>query len=339
MVKHTQAWTCNCPDHVHRGVLCKHIHAVQFWTKARNTLDDDVMDLGEEITDRMSCPHCKSEDIIKSGVRKTKKGNRHRYLCKSCNKRFVDAPMMREKANPKVIALTMDLYFKGLSLRDIEGTINQFYGLNVDHSTIGRWIKKFTEKMNTYVKKQQIKKVSKQWKMDEQVIKAEGECCWAWNILDPETKYLLGSNLSEWRTADIAVDTLKKATEWTGVRPEQIVTDKLAAYVGAIRKAYPIEQTGDKKVRHIRYKGIRNKEVHNNDLERYHGTFREFDKVRRGFFKHRTGKENVDGFRTYYNYIREHSELGTTPAEAAGIDLNLGENKMLGLMMASLNPI
>jgi transposase InsO family protein len=41
----------------------------------------------------------------------------------------------------------------------------------------------------------------------------------------------------------------------------------------------------------------------------------------------------LDGFNDYYNYIREHQALeGQTPAQKAGISLNLGQNKWLGLL-------
>jgi len=44
-----------------------------------------------------------------------------------------------------------------------------------------------------------------------------------------------------------------------------------------------------------------------------------------------------ENMRIYYNFIREHSALdGLTPAEMAGINLNLGRNKWMGLIEQSL---
>jgi hypothetical protein len=47
----------------------------------------------------------------------------------------------------------------------------------------------------------------------------------------------------------------------------------------------------------------------------------------------------LDGQRVYYNHIRPHQGLnGKTPAQAAGLELNLGENKWESLIKkASLN--
>jgi len=46
-----------------------------------------------------------------------------------------------------------------------------------------------------------------------------------------------------------------------------------------------------------------------------------------------TAQTIIDGFRIYYNFIRPHMALnGKTPAEASGLDLNLGENKWISLI-------
>ncbi len=44
-------------------------------------------------------------------------------------------------------------------------------------------------------------------------------------------------------------------------------------------------------------------------------------------------QELVDAMRIHYNFIRPHQAIGNqTPAEAAGINLQLGENKVENLM-------
>ena len=57
----------------------------------------------------------------------------------------------------------------------------------------------------------------------------------------------------------------------------------------------------------------------------------------RGFKAKHTAKTLSEGFRTYYNFIREHSTLGKTPSEEANINLNLGRNRWLSLLEQSLN--
>ena len=44
----------------------------------------------------------------------------------------------------------------------------------------------------------------------------------------------------------------------------------------------------------------------------------------------------IDAYRIHYNFIRNHSGIGKTPAEQARIKLDLGQNKIEGLIkMAS----
>lgn len=59
---------------------------------------------------------------------------------------------------------------------------------------------------------------------------------------------------------------------------------------------------------------------------------RERNKVQRGLKKEDT--PIINGERIYYNFIRPKQALdGKTPAEKAGIDLQLGDNKWLELML------
>ena len=92
-------------------------------------------------------------------------------------------------------------------------------------------------------------------------------------------------------------------------------------------------ETGQRAVRHIANAGINQVHKNNNMVERYHNEFREFDKVRRGFEE--VSKFN-QGFRLYHNFIKENSVIGMTPSEKAGINLDLGNNKWLGLLKKSL---
>ncbi len=111
--------------------------------------------------------------------------------------------------------------------------------------------------------------------------------------------------------------------------PNNIVTDGLWSYEKAIKKEFLPHRTNTE---HIRLSTIREK-PNNNLVERFHNTFREFDKVRRGFKTQQTAQLLSDGFRTYYNFIRPHYALdGLTPSQVAGVDLGLNGNKWLGLI-------
>ena len=45
-----------------------------------------------------------------------------------------------------------------------------------------------------------------------------------------------------------------------------------------------------------------------------------------------SAQKTIDAFRIHYNFIREHKVIKKTPAEQAGIKLELGENKIENLI-------
>lgn len=68
----------------------------------------------EAVDKPFCCTHCGSENYIRYG----KNNSKQVYKCKCCNRKFVDNLYFEKlKANPKIICLTLDLYFKGCSLR------------------------------------------------------------------------------------------------------------------------------------------------------------------------------------------------------------------------------
>ena len=45
-----------------------------------------------------------------------------------------------------------------------------------------------------------------------------------------------------------------------------------------------------------------------------------------------TTEDLCAGFQIYYNYLGEHFSIGMTPAMACNIDLNLGDNRLAGMV-------
>jgi len=327
-VTHNGSWKCNCPDFQKTGLMCKHIQSVQMFLKLKDNAD--ILELKNEVSNEIRCDRCNSNRIVKKGFRKTKQGMRQTYICKECGYRFTPEPIKHRKGETKIIALTMDLYFKGLSTRKISDTLYQFHKIKVNHVTVSRWINTFMAKIREHTDKLEPN-VGDVWHIDEQKIKANGEWFYSWNILDENTRFLIANNITKQRSILETEMVMKKAKRNTqGANPEVIITDGMPAYHRAIRNEF-----GDGVV-HIGNVGIRDR-INNNILERYHGTYRERDKVMRGLENDSTGKQMNENMRVYYNFIRGHSALdGLTPAEMAGINLNLGRNKWMGLIEQSL---
>jgi hypothetical protein len=71
-------WMCKCPDHIYRGVTCKHIHAVLFSKSIRAEVSIRKI---SPINNLSECIYCHSTDIMKKGLRKNKNGPLQKYLC------------------------------------------------------------------------------------------------------------------------------------------------------------------------------------------------------------------------------------------------------------------
>jgi transposase-like protein len=77
--------------------------------------------------------------IIKQGTRKCQFGFKQVYLCKDCGKKFVpEDAFQRMRYDPRIITATLDLYYKGTSLRKISDHFEQFYGIRINYATILR---------------------------------------------------------------------------------------------------------------------------------------------------------------------------------------------------------
>ena len=344
-VTHLDSYSCECQDFQQRckenGMYCKHIQAIILFNKVKNKVELDDLDIHKEINKQV-CPYCSSEKIFKRGNRKTKVGIKQVYCCKECKKRFVLEPIKYIKGNAKLVCLAMDCYFKGNSLRDIQDMFKQFYNLEISHETIRRWISRFTKIMDNYTKKLKPD-VSNRWHTDEQNIKVGKEWVWSWNTIDRDTRFWLANNVTTNRKINDARQIFKQAKETAGEIPEdlELVTDGLHSYKKAIKKEFNtakdrFNRTKKGNTMHIGNAGIK-KKINNNMVERLHNEFREFDKVRRGFYSIETAQNNLNGMKLYHNFIKKNMALnGLIPFQKANIDLELNNNRWLSLLLRSL---
>ena len=68
-VTNLKGWSCNCPDFQQRGsklgIDCKHIQAIKFFLKLRNSQEDDILDFCNDLDlqEGNVCPKCQSKSI------------------------------------------------------------------------------------------------------------------------------------------------------------------------------------------------------------------------------------------------------------------------------------
>ena len=265
-------WECSCPDFEDRKMDCKHIHAVKFYLDFNKKVKIENKGIAKK---KEICPYCNHNEVIGWGKRQTKNGQKQRYRCKACKKQFIEEKdFERYKGNGKITTAILDLYFKGLSLRQIQDHLKQFYELSLDHSNILRRIQKYSKIIDEYVKtlKPELKDI---WHHDEMKIQAGGKWKWLWNIMDGDTKFLITTQVSTKARVRETRDFFKTAKETAQKEPEFLITDGRHPYNISIAKEMP-------ETSHIRLITIRDKRANNNNLERLNGTIRDRIKVMRG---------------------------------------------------------
>ena len=298
---------------------------------------------------KIICPKCKSENVIKWCKRKTQnRGLIQRYKCKDCNKYFtLDDGFFRMRNNPQKITQAVDLFYRGASTRGTQEHLGMFYPHNADHSTILRWvwkyakmIGKFTDKLNLNLS-EEIQFDEIEYKRRKSHIKGskgtednffiDGVC--------PQTRFMIASEYSRSRNKKKITSILSSAKERTTTKIQMVTTDGLNSYIGAVKKVFGYDKHKQKfNVFHNRVVTSKQEDVFNYPIERLHNNVRARTKVFRGFHGSlRSANLILKGYEIFYNFIRINQAINKCPYELA-TDLKLKENnKWLELIMLSKN--
>jgi putative transposase len=351
-------WRCECPDFVFRHVTCKHIHAVIFSKLLRKKIYHDTFPtpINQNTIDaknlgKIVCKRCGSQNFCKWGVRHNKKaGDIQTYLCTDCDYRFIFNPAFENaKASAKTISNAIDLYFKGVSLRKIAEHLHS-QGTQVNYSSICRWLRKFNKIVQPYVDSFVPAQLSGVYHVDEMLVhvkkemndtnmtlenkenhthrKFDNHYSWLWNLMDSTTRFWICSRITQKRSTNDARAVFADMKQRAPL-PKAIVHDGLPSYDDAYQKE--LFTHTQPRIQNIRSIGSNEKGL-NPKVERLNGTVRDRETVMRGLDNAEAAQELLDAMRIHYNFIRVNQAINQTPAEAAGINLNLGENKVESLM-------
>jgi len=303
-------WACSCAFHRTTRRVCIHILAIRYWAHL-----GDVPDSRAAVHE---CPRCGSASVIRSGRRHNQRATVRRLLCKACGSRFT-APAGEQGLHhdSRTVALALDLYFRGLSLRKVSDHLHQAYGLTVAPTTVYNWLTRFTTKAARWMDSLGAR-TSELWHVDETVVTTDGSPRWVWNVIDANTRFLLATHVTKLHRLRDARVTIRRAKSATADRPLAVLTDGLPAYRKAIGRELAFRSDADVVNPHVRVPSIRAKRS-NNLVERLHGTEKERIKVVRGFHGRQGPRMIMEGFRVHYNMVRPYAALGTTPAVAAAL--------------------
>ncbi|MCX8173148.1 MAG: DDE-type integrase/transposase/recombinase [Thermoplasmata archaeon] len=287
------------------------------------------------------------DKVVKSGVRKNKYVTKQRYLCKRCNKRFIEPDGFQHMSYPKeIVVKVLHLYVAGLSLSKIREYVYQHEGFHLRDSVIGYWIKKYAHMLSTF-EKTLIPKVKGRIHTDEVFVRVGTDTFYSINTIDSKTKYILATTFVKKRTKLSCRVHFKKLKEKIGAqvkerwkkerdKPQEerklitFVSDKFEGYkdgfnhyfyrFGRLVFGVPIA---------CKKYGLKH---NNNPIERENEDIKQRYKTMRGFKSFSGGEAFFELRRIYRNFVHIHPTLNKTPAEASGITLPLGRNKFLGII-------
>jgi transposase-like protein len=90
------------------------------------------------------CVFCKSSKVVKNGQRKRKVRIKQSFLCRECEKQFVEPDgFERMRYKPKDIARAIHLHNDGMSLFQVQNHLWQHDGVKVSRETIRSWCEKY----------------------------------------------------------------------------------------------------------------------------------------------------------------------------------------------------
>jgi len=277
---------------------------------------------------KTKCPHCKSEETIKRGYFQTEAhGKQQRFFCKSCGKKFIhQTAFYRMRNNSQKITCGLDLFCRGLSTRGVQEHFKAFFPHNSDHSTILRWIRKFSLQIANYTDNLKVKSGS-YTEIDEMEFqrrkshrrKAGTDKNWLINAIDVKNRFLISSSYFKYRSQKNIKQILANAKNKSGEQIKIVTTDGYTAYEKAVKQTWGYDlHTRKYKIEH-RVVTQRKGEGFNIWVERLNGMFRQRTKTFRGLHGSvESAYAIMKVIEIFYNFVNKHGALkGKSPSELA----------------------
>jgi transposase-like protein len=218
-----------------------------------------------------------------------------------------------------IILLCVRWYCKyEISYRDLAEMMEE-RGVNVDPSTIFRWVQRYAPEIEKRVRLYQGSR-SGSWRADETYVRVGGRWKYLFRAVDKHGQ-LIDFMLTERRNTQAAYRFLRKALKtMNDYPPSSITTDKLAAYPKAIQL---LQREGllSKDVEHRTSKYL------NNIIEADHGALKRVIRPTRGFQRMKTASATLRGFEVMRMIRRGHC-MRQDPGTAGEIRL---VNQLFGL--------
>ena len=266
----------------------------------------------------------------KKGYRKTKyRGKIQKFYCKDCKRIFTeDSGFYRMRFSETTITMSVDMYISNLSSRKMRNQLSRHLSVKVSHISILDWVRRYTLKVSKYVESLGYN-LGNSFYADETLIDCEGRDDRFWCCLDWDTRLITGIHYSLNGSINQALQFLKKSI--AKGKPKFIQTDAGKFYPKAFQRMFYSNKIGGLTVEH--------------KIQNYHKTKTHNYRIETVFMKI---KDRVDDFRglkalwsapiimtslvIQHNFIEAHTTINEIPCNRAGQELELGDNRWLGLI-------
>jgi transposase-like protein len=92
--------------------------------------------------EKVRCPYCGRDDVVKRGFRRLKSGKKAVYFCKGCYHKF-SLGLERRRFSVGVILSAVCAYNQGYSYAEVSDITYRKYKASVHRSTVSRWVQEY----------------------------------------------------------------------------------------------------------------------------------------------------------------------------------------------------
>jgi transposase-like protein len=295
--------------------------------------EQEHKNLSQGKTNKIKCIFCKSEEYSKQGYRKTKnRGKVQKYFCKKCKKFFTaNEGFYRMRYSAQTITLSIDMYLSNLSSRKMRNQLKRHFGIKTSHQSVLNWVYKYALKVHNFVEKLGYN-LGDSFYADETVINRQGYNDKYWCCIDYNTRMITGIHYSTSANPNQAKIFLEKAIQKG--KPKFIQTDAGVFYPKAFKRLFYSNKIHGLTVEH-KIQNYQQTHIHNYKIETVFMKIKDRVNDFRGLKALWSAPIIMIGLTIQHNFIEEHTTTRKQPCCLAGQDLDLGENRWLGLIKMS----
>jgi len=281
----------------------------------------------------IKCIHCKSNNFVKLGFRKTQnRGKIQKYFCNNCHRYLTaDNGFYRMRTAETTITLSINMCFSNLSSRKMRNQLSRHFGIKRSHQTILNWVYKYSLKVHNFAEKLGYN-LGDSFYADETVIDREGQDDRFWACVDWDTRLITGIHYSITANPQEAQKFLVKSINKG--KSKFIQTDAGVFYPRAFKKLFYSNKIGGLTVEH-KIQNVSVTKIHNYKIETVFMKIKDGVEDFRGLKALWSAPIIMAGLVIQHNFIEKHCTINKSPCQLAGQDLDLGDNRWLGLIKLS----